>query len=164
MGRPRKSEADHQWQGTKPSPSTEKTHSTVSAARPKMPTHLSDEAKKAWRQLVALLEERGTLSRADSMVLSIWAETQSRWVAAKAAVQEHGIIIETTVLDSNGSPVITRKPNPALRTVEQCEKSLRALAREFGCTPHSRNKVLPAVRVEPKEETAWDILQKAKSE
>jgi P27 family predicted phage terminase small subunit len=164
MGRPKKSDAEHALNGTKPHPSTAKTHSEVPAARPKMPSHLSDEAKKAWRQLVALLEERGTLSRADSMVLSIWSETQARWIQAKAEVAKYGIVIEQTVLDSNGAPVTTRKPSPALRTVEQCEKSLRALAREFGCTPQSRTKVLPATRVEEKPESAWDIIQKAKNQ
>ena len=68
----------------------------VPAARPKMPDHLSGEARKAWRQLIALLEERGTLSRADSMALSIWAETQARWIAAKAELAAHGITIEVT--------------------------------------------------------------------
>jgi len=127
-----------------------------------MPGHLSEEARKAWRSLVALLEERGTLSRADSMALSIWAETQARWVAAKADVEKYGIVIESNVLDSNGRAVITRKPNPALRTVEQCEKSLRALAREFGCTPGSRERVKPA---KPQESdapvSAFDILRKS---
>jgi P27 family predicted phage terminase small subunit len=164
MGRSPKSEAQHKLDGTKPHPSTIKTHSDVPAARPKMPSHLSDEARKAWRQLVSLLEERGTLSRADSMVLSIWAETQSRWVAAKQAVQQHGIVIEQVVLSSNGEPVTTRKPNPALRTVEQCEKSLRALAREFGCTPQSREKVKPTKPVEVKPLTAYELMTKEDSE
>ncbi len=127
-----------------------------------MPEHLSPEARKAWRGLVKLLEERGTLSRADSMVLSIWAETQARWVAAKAELAKYGIVIETSVLDSNGAPVVSRKPNPALRTVEQCEKSLRALAREFGCTPNSRERVKPAKPVEEKPESIFDLMQKEK--
>jgi P27 family predicted phage terminase small subunit len=151
MGRPRKSEELHKLQGTKPHPSAARTHSDVPAARPKMPSHLSDEARKAWRQLIALLEERGTLSRADSMVLSIWAETQARWIQAKAELSAHGVVVETSVLDSNGAPVVSRKPNPALRTVEQCEKSLRALAREFGCTPQSRERVKPAKPAEEKQ-------------
>jgi P27 family predicted phage terminase small subunit len=120
-----------------------------------MPSHLSEEARKAWRQIVALLEERGTLSRADGMALSIWAETQARWIAAKQELSKHGIVIETAVLDSNGSPVVSRKPNPALRTVEQCEKSLRALAREFGCTPQSRERVKPTKPVEEKEPESY---------
>src|ERR1700736_5905524 len=98
MGRSRKPDALHALQGTKPHPSTAKTHSDVPAARPKMPSHLSDEARKAWRQLIALLEERGTLSRADSMVLSIWAETQARWIQAKAELAAHGVVVEIAVL------------------------------------------------------------------
>jgi len=74
MARPRKPESVHKLQGTKPHPSTAKTHSDVEQARPKMPSHLSTEARKAWHGLVKLLEERGTLSRADSMALSIWSE------------------------------------------------------------------------------------------
>jgi P27 family predicted phage terminase small subunit len=163
MGRPRTPDAIHKLQGTKPHPSTAKTHSEVPAARPKMPSHLSREAQKAWRGLVRLLEERGTLSRADSMALSIWAETQARWIAAKAELATYGIVIEVTVLDSNGVAVITRKPNPALRTVEQCEKNLRAMAREFGCTPQSRERVKPAKPVEEtKPLTGLDYLMKAK--
>src|SRR6266436_4914510 len=162
MGRARKPDALHALHGTKPHPSTEKTHSDVPAARPKMPEHLSPEARKAWRELIALLEERGTLSRADSMVLSIWAETQARWIQGKAELATHGIVIEIAVLDSNGAPVVSRKPNPALRTVEQCEKSLRALAREFGCTPQSRERVLPAKPVEEKPKSIFDLMKKAK--
>ncbi len=163
MARPRKSEELHKLQGTKPHPSTAKTHSDVPAARPKMPSHLSPEARKAWHGLVKLLEERGTLSRADSMALAIWAETQARWVAAKAELAKYGIVIETSVLDSNGQSVTSRKPNPALRTVEQCEKSLRALAREFGCTPQSRERVKPAKPVEEEKPLgAFDLLKQAK--
>ncbi len=159
MGRPRKPDALHALQGTKPHPSTAKTHSDVPAARPKMPSHLSGEARKAWRQLIALLEERGTLSRADSMALSIWAETQARWIQAKAELAAHGITIEVTVTDNNGVAHVTRKPNPALRTCETCEKSLRALAREFGCTPQSRERVKPTKPVEEKpKDSPFSIL------
>src|SRR5437899_3675113 len=162
MGRPRKPDALHAQHGTKPHPSTAQTHSEVPAARPKMPSHLSPDARKAWHGLVKLLEERGTLSRADSMALSIWSETQARWIQAKAELTAHGIVIQTSVLDSNGAPVVSKKPNPALRTVEQCEKSLRALAREFGCTPQSRERVKPAKPVEEKAENIFELLRKAK--
>jgi P27 family predicted phage terminase small subunit len=129
-----------------------------------MPSHLSPEARKAWHGLVKLLEERGTLSRADSMALSIWSETQARWIAAKAELAKYGIVIETAVLDSNGQPVTSRKPNPALRTVEQCEKSLRALAREFGCTPQSRERVKPAKPEEKQPVSGFDLLRQAKEQ
>jgi P27 family predicted phage terminase small subunit len=164
MGRPPKTAEEHRWQQTKQRPSTAKTHSDVTASRPKMPSHLSPEAKKAWRNLVALLEERGTLSRADSMVLSIWAETQARWIAAKADVMRYGIVVESSVLDSNGTAVTARKPNPALRTLENCEKSLRALAREFGCTPQSRDRVKAAKPAEEKVKDIFDYIKKEKDQ
>jgi P27 family predicted phage terminase small subunit len=160
MARPRKTDAEHKLQGTKPHPSTAKTQSDIPAARPKMPSHLSPEARKAWRGLVKLLEERGTLTGADSMALAIWADTQARWVLAKADVHKFGIVIETSVLDSNGVAVVSRKPNPALRTLENCEKSLRAMAREFGCTPQSRERVKPAKPVEEKTESMFSKLMR----
>ncbi len=129
-----------------------------------MPSHLSPEARKAWHGLVKLLEERGTLSRADSMILSIWAETQARWIQAKADVAKYGIVVESTVLDSNGTAVTARKTNPALRTLENCEKSLRALAREFGCTPQSRERVKPARPVEEKPAERMGLLEQMKKE
>jgi P27 family predicted phage terminase small subunit len=162
MARPRKSDAEHRRDGTKPHPSTAKTQSDIPAARPKMPSHLSPEARKAWRGLVKLLEERGTLTGADSMALAIWADTQARWVLAKADVHKYGIVVENSVLDSNGVAVVSRKPNPALRTLENCEKSLRAVAREFGCTPQSRERVKPAKPIEEKPVTAFDLMMKAK--
>jgi P27 family predicted phage terminase small subunit len=165
MGRPRKSDAEHALNETKPHPSTAKTHSDVPAARPKMPAHLSPAARQAWRQIVALLQERGTLSKADGMALSIWAETQARWIQAKAELAAHGITIEVTVTDNNGVAHITRKPNPALRTCETCEKSLRALAREFGCTPQSRERVKPTKPVEEKpKDSPFSILDKEHEE
>jgi P27 family predicted phage terminase small subunit len=164
MGRPPKTAEEHRWQHTKQRPSVAKTVSDTVAGKPKMPGHLSPEAKKAWRNLVALLEERGTLSKADSMILSIWSETQARWVLAKADVLRYGIVIETSVLDSNGASVTSRKPNPALRTVEQCEKSLRALAREFGCTPQSRERVKPAKPAEEKVKDIFDYIKKEKEQ
>jgi P27 family predicted phage terminase small subunit len=124
-----------------------------------MPSHLGPEARRAWRGLVKLLAERGTLSRADAMMLSLWAETQSRWIQSKAELAARGITIEVTVLDSNGIAHTTWKPNPALRTVEQCEKSLRALAREFGCTPQSRERVKPAKPVEEKPQSIFDLMK-----
>ena len=115
MARPRKPDSLHALQGTKSHPSTAKTQSEIPAARPKMPSHLSPEARKAWHGLVTLLEERGTLSRADSMALSIWAETQARWVAAKAELAKYGIVVENAVLDSNGKSVVNRKPTTMRR-------------------------------------------------
>jgi P27 family predicted phage terminase small subunit len=164
MARPRKPDHVHALQGTKPHTSTAKTHSDVPASAPRMPGHLTPEARKEWKRVLPMLLERGSMTDGDAAALSMYVEIFARWVAAKKDVEENGLTITTTVLDKNGEAVSSRKVNPALRVAQDCEKSLRASLRELGLTPASRTKVLPAIRQEPKEESAWDILQKAKQQ
>lgn len=151
MGRQRLPDTHHKLLGTKYRDRREP--SQVAAGRPKMPDHLSDNAKKEWRRIVSLLEQRGTLSKADSAVLALYCETHARWLQAKQEVATHGLMIEATVLDSAGEQVTTRKPNPALKVAENAERGLRGYLKEFGMTPSSRERVKPTKPEEkPKED------------
>lgn len=129
-----------------------------------MPEHLSDEAKTEWRRITRLLEQRGTLSKADSSVLELYCETYSRWLQAKRDVAEHGIIVSTTVLDRNGEQVTNRKQNPALRIAENAERSLRTFLREFGMTPQSRERVKPTKPAPEDEKSIFELAKKEKSD
>src|SRR5260370_37663988 len=111
MARPRKSDAEHRRDGTKPHPSTAKSQSDIPAARPKMPSHLSPEARKAWRGLVKSLEERGTLTGAGSMTRAIWADTPAGWILANDDVHQCGIVTESSALDAISGAVASRLPN-----------------------------------------------------
>jgi len=141
MPRARLPESVHKLRGTQYR--DRRIQSEVTGGRPKQPDHLSEDAKKEWRRIVPLLEQRGTLSKADSAVLALYCETHSRWLQAKRDVAEHGIIVQTTVLDRSGEQVTTRKQNPALKIAENAERSLRAFLREFGMTPAARERVKP---------------------
>ena len=152
MGRKRISNEEHALRGTKPAPATETEPSQVMKARPKMPSHLSPEARREWRRILPLLEERNVLSRADSTALGIYCETFARWVAAKKQISEEGITKVTQALDRNGSPITSTKIHPALKIAENCERSLRACLREFGLTPQSREKVKPTRKPEEEED------------
>jgi P27 family predicted phage terminase small subunit len=163
MARPRLSDAHHALVGTKYK-STAKTESKLAAARPKMPSHLSKAAKAEWRRIIPMLLERGSLTDGDSSVLAIYAETHSRWLAAKSDVEQNGLVIVVTVLDKHGVAVNTRKTNPALRTLENCERSLRAFLREFGMTPATRERVLPTQPQDEKTETYLDVLKREHNE
>jgi P27 family predicted phage terminase small subunit len=159
MGRPRKPDRVHALQGTKPHASTAKTHSDVPAAAPRMPGHLTPEAKKEWRRILPMLLQRGSLTDGDAGALAMYCELYARWLAAKKDVQENGLTITNTVLDKNGEAVSSRKVNPSLRVAQDCEKSLRSSLRELGLTPASRGKILPAIRQEEKPLSAWEIMQ-----
>src|SRR3954447_3606447 len=112
MPRAKLSETLHKLRGTKYR--DRRISSEVVAGRPKQPDHLSEEAKREWRRIIPLLEQRGTLSKADSQVLALYCETHARWLQAKREVAENGLMVESTVLDSSGEQVTNRKPNPAL--------------------------------------------------
>lgn len=100
-----------------------------------------------------MLLQRGSLTEGDATALALYAETFARWCAAKQEIVQRGLTIENTVLDKTGAAVISRKVNPALRIAENCERSLRSFLRELGLTPQSRERVLPAKRVEDKTES-----------
>lgn len=158
MGRPRISSKEHELRGTKPTASAPEKAAKMPAGRPKMPSGLSPAARKEWRRIVPLLEERGTLSAADSVGLALYAETFSRWLDAQREIKLYGITLTQTVLDRSGKAVESRKINPALRVAENCERSMRAFLREFGCTPQSREKVQPAKKREEDEPLPADSV------
>ena len=164
MSRKPLSDLEHSLRGTRPTRAKPVEPSKVPAGRPKMPTHLSEAAQKEWRRILPILTERSTLSRADSTALGIYCEQYARWVAAKHQVETEGATITSVVLDAKGNPHSTTKLHPALKIVDQCEKSLRNLMREFGCTPQSRESIKPAREPEPPAgTTVFDLLNKGKS-
>src|ERR1700688_2453780 len=143
MGRPTLSAEHHTLVGTQGHKSVAKTESKHSASRPRMPEHLSEEAKREWRKVFPLLLERGSLTQADASAVSLYCETFARWLAAKRDVELNGIVVTVTTLDKRGEQVQNRKQNPALRIAQDSERSLRTYLRELGLTPAARERVLP---------------------
>jgi P27 family predicted phage terminase small subunit len=117
-----------------------------------MPAHLTAEARKEWKRVLPGLLRRQSLTDSDATALSLYCETHARWVAAKKEIEEHGIMVEVTVLSSNGSPIITRKQNGALKIAENCERSLARQLTALGLTPASRERVKPARKREDENE------------
>ncbi len=163
MARPRLPDSHHALVGGKNRNRTNTAESQLSAGAPRMPAHLGVEARKEWKRVLPMLMQRDSLTDADATALALYAETFARWVAAKQEVADRGLTIEVTVLDKNGTPVTSRKANPALRIAENCERSLRSFLRELGLTPQSRERVVP---VKPAEENkplgAFELMTKGK--
>ena len=156
LGRPRKSDAEHALYGTKPHKSTAKTVGSLPSGAPEMPKHLTPEARREWRRVLPLLLDRGSLTAADSSVLSLYVETYSRWLAAKKDLSDNGLTISVSVLDSHGQAVTNRKANPALKIAENCERALRGFLNELGLTPRSRERVVPARKPKAEGKTSFD--------
>jgi P27 family predicted phage terminase small subunit len=127
--------------------------SNMAAGTPRMPAHLSADARKEWKRVLPMLLLRDSLTDGDATALSLYAETFARWCLAKKEIGERGITIEVTVLDRHGAPITSRKVNPALRIAENCERSLRSFLRELGLTPATRERVVPTKPAEDKTES-----------
>lgn len=155
---------EHALKGTRPTRAKPEAPSTAQAERPKMPSHLTKEARKEWKRILPGLLKRGSLTDSDATALSLYCETFARWVAAKKEVEDHGIMVDVTVLTSNGAPIITRKQNGALKIVENCERSLARQLTALGLTPASREKVKPARKKEEADEgkSILEFLQEEK--
>jgi P27 family predicted phage terminase small subunit len=164
MARPKLSEDHHKLAGTPVFKSKAKQESKLPADQPAMPSHLSRDARKQWKILLPMLLQRRSLTDGDALALSLLAETSARWVLAKRDVEEFGLVVTTSVLDKSGTAVEVRKANPALRVVENCERSLKTYLREFALTPATRERVLPAKQKEKQPQTLLQKMQRERGE
>jgi P27 family predicted phage terminase small subunit len=158
VGRRALTPEEHALKGTRPTRAKPEQPSSVQASRPKLPSHLTKEARREWKRVLPLLLRRGSLTESDGTALALYAETFARWVAAKKEIEERGIVCDVVVLNSNGQPVTTRKTNPALKIAENCERSLGKFLKELGLTPASRERVKPARKTEEDEPLPADSV------
>ena len=138
MPRLRKSVQEHLLAGTEPQ--WQDSAAPFAGGRPRMPKYLDVDEQEAWKAIVKLLAKRGTLSPGDGPSIEIYANSYARHRALLKELREHGEMVDVTVLDSSGNAHTKRVANPAGKLATQLANSLRAMLKEFGGTPASREK------------------------
>jgi P27 family predicted phage terminase small subunit len=83
------------------------------------------------------LAKLGTLATTDTHALEAAAETMAEAREARAAIEKEGRFYTSPTRD--GGTMI--RPHPALASMQDADKRLRAWLIEFGLTPASRGKV-----------------------
>lgn len=158
----RKPHALHDLQGTTSKALLDKP-SLYKAGRPRIPAHLSPVARAEFKRIAKLLEERSTATPGDMATIAVLAEVYARWVQAKDAIGD-ALMIQTTIKDTNGEPVVVERLNPLLKVVSDCERQIRSLTKELGLTPSSRDRVRPAIDGDSKSDepepgtVGWTLL------
>lgn len=137
MGRPSKSLAVHELHGTRDH--SNRTPSAFVSGRPKYPSHLSKEARAEMKRCCGILERRHVLTEGEVTILTLYSTIYARWVSAKRQVGDN-LMIEFTVLDSNGVAHKTMRLNPLLKVISDAESRLLALAKSLGLTPVDRGR------------------------
>jgi P27 family predicted phage terminase small subunit len=131
MGRPAKSEAEHNLHGTQPHPTTVKNVSDVPAGVPKFSRLPRDERKVA-KRICGWLRRREHLTEADYEVIQIYAAADVRYHRFKDQLDSEGWTIET-----DEGP----KTHPAVRHFQQAESVMLRCLDELGLTPAARDRI-----------------------
>lgn len=114
------------------------------AGRPVRPSTLDKEGRREWnKQVRALYNERGTLTKADASILALHCALHSRLQACQREMDEHGMF-ET---DADGFRIETAASKLATKLSAQIRQTLIQL----GATPSSREKTKRATEPEPED-------------
>jgi P27 family predicted phage terminase small subunit len=121
--------------------------------KPACPSHIKADAValECWRRIVKLLSDRGVCTRGDGPSIELYVASYCDWLEARKEVKEHGLIVETVTIDSEGESHTVRKENPAQKIVDRCSGMMRQLLKEFGATPAARERAKVAKGFKPKE-------------
>ena len=147
----------HALKGTQAEPRKRPTVSSVAeSSRPVCPRHIKGTARKAWNEVVQLLERRKTLDEAAGPTLLIYATTMARWLEAKADVDKRGLMLWIKKTTSKGDLYDAEIENPMLAIQTEAEAQLLQITKQLGIAPDAREKVLPVKPLpKPNAAPAW---------
>lgn len=104
---------------------------------PRCPQWLSEEARKAWREIVPELQRIGVLTVIDGQALVRYCVAHARWVEAEEWIEENGLQVE--IRTKKGT--IAYGEAPYVGIADKYGKVANRLATEFGLTPASRTRI-----------------------
>lgn len=154
MGRPAKPTIIKMLEGNRSKRPLNRFEPQPAGTMPKCPDWLDREAKAAWRRTAKVLHPIGLLTEADADALAMYCQCYSRWKAAETVVAQKGTTYD--LLDKHGN-VRCVQQRPEVSISRAMLDVMTKLAREFGCTPAARSRMMllpPAVQ----EKNQWEGL------
>jgi P27 family predicted phage terminase small subunit len=117
---------------------TRKGEPIVAVAVPDPPPSISDDARKCWDELVAVIGPMRVLTTIDALALAQLAEYLARWRAATESIAKFGSV--TIIKDDHGR-VKGIKRSPYVQMQIEYGLMLRRMMSEFGMTPAARARI-----------------------
>jgi P27 family predicted phage terminase small subunit len=105
---------------------------------PDRPDWLDDEAKRAWDELLPLLQNMGVLTRIDGHTLTRYCRLWSRWRQAETFIQEHGVMFP--IKDDKGQMKCVQQW-PQVAIANNLAQQLTRLGQELGLSPSARARL-----------------------
>lgn len=158
-GRPRKPRAQKIVSGTfrkDRNPGQEPEFSPPVDKQLKAPTVLNKWGKKFWNQHITMLLDSGILTEADMPVFQMMCQAWGDYCEADYDIHHRSDKTKRTVAEYRASRGYSRKAMPEVFERKESWDLFVKLAREFGMSPSSRNKIdlsrADTVDVDPVEE------------
>lgn len=104
---------------------------------PRCPAHLDPSGKRAWKNLVKLLDGMTVLTEADGLALARICDCYTDILECRKLIKRDGRTYKT--FDQNGNELI--KNNPAVSQLRAADAQLKSYLVEFGLTPAARTKL-----------------------
>ena len=120
-------------------PGRRKHEARVKPSRPRCPAYLKGPAKRAWEQIVPLLQDMGVLTRLDRSALARYCEDLALERACRDFIAKHG---RTYAIRDNKGAIKTVVPFPEMTQLHKVGERLRRAEAEFGLTPASRTRLV----------------------
>ena len=120
--------------------------------RPARPAWLIGDARKAWEELVPLLDQMGVLTIVDRRALARYCKLWARWVALTRVIEKTGEVYPIRGRPTEDNPqgaIVSFRTFPQVKIIESLSAELRQLEREFGLTPSARSSIEVEKRVAP---------------
>jgi P27 family predicted phage terminase small subunit len=149
LGR-RKTTEEKQLKGTLRPDRANAKRPVSTAPLPRVPSHLSKNAKKEWKRLAKELASIGVLTSLDSTMLERHCEALAEWRELTAQIQSSGWLIR----DHNG---MVRK-NPLVLVRRGVADELHRTSLELGLAPISREKLTVEEEPPVEEADAFDLF------
>lgn len=120
-------------------PQIVKPSSAVEIGNP--PSWLGKEAKREWRRIAPILNERKVLTEGDLGTVQSYCVAFGIMVEAQKQIKKDGILLDG-------------KKHPALGTLNAAQTTMRLAANELGLTPISRSRA--AIRENDDDDSLLD--------
>jgi P27 family predicted phage terminase small subunit len=137
--RTRKSIDEHALTGTRPQYVL--PDSDLPAGRPKCPKSLSPDARKVFKRLTKMLQQRRVCTAGDQEILRLYSTAFDRHQRAIEHLAAEGEIVIIERVTKSGAVISCAEENLWLSIAVNAEKYMRGVLSDLGLTPIQRSRV-----------------------
>ena len=142
MGRPPKPIGIHEVRGTYRADRHDRNQPRPKVRQPRVPEHLTGEARTCWLKLAPMLMELRVLTEADALALERVCMTYGEIRRYETVLAEQGDTYQPEALDRQGNRIQGMiRPRPEVAMLAVAARLFRQMLADFGLNPSARARI-----------------------